>query len=73
MGKAPIHTSLALEVRGRSGFLFRWTIVPRCVLHGIRRVSAQYTRVFDKTSPASRLIFIHQIQNTESQTREFDM
>ena len=52
------HTSVALVVRGRSGFLFGWIIVPRCILHGIRRVSAQYTRVFDETSRASRLVFI---------------
>ena len=47
---------IALAVHGRSGFLFRWTIVSRYVLYKMRRISSYYTRVFGETRPASRLV-----------------
>ena len=37
---APTPALIALEVRGRTGFLFRWTIVSRWCLYKIRRISS---------------------------------
>lgn len=36
----PTSALIALAVRGRTGFPFRWTIVSRCVLYEIRRISS---------------------------------
>ena len=36
----PNPSLIALAVHGPSGFLFRWTIVSRCVLCKMRRISS---------------------------------
>ena len=51
----PTPALIALAVRGRSGFLFRWIIVPRWVLY---KIVPDIQGVCGETSPTSRLVFV---------------